>query len=362
VVIAIIGVLIALLLPAVQAAREAARRMQCSNHLKQLGIGVHNFHDSLNGIVPLQIQSGRAGGFSILFPYTEQTALWDRIVDHGTNAHALNLWDKWWDGTQTGGGAKPLTSDEERNAFGSVPYMRCPTRRGGGPLITPGDIDSTLPTTPEPIGAQTDYALVVNKPEPVPTGHTAGNWTQTVNHSDATILHHVMMVGGPFRNALLPDQATNANKFKNWLPRDDFSRIQDGLSNQLMIGEKHIPINRLGICKSLKSALTPMPTDNYLYGGDCTYLANWANNIAISQMRPTRDVTQTGANQYFPIARPIDEPTSWIRFNFGSYHPGICQFLLGDGSVRSLSVTVSPENVIAPLGTVNDGVSVELPN
>jgi prepilin-type N-terminal cleavage/methylation domain-containing protein/prepilin-type processing-associated H-X9-DG protein len=81
VVIAIIGVLVALLLPAVQAAREAARRASCANNLRQLGIALHNYHDTLNNLPvarnpwPL-VHSALAR----VLPYVEQTNL-QNLVD-----------------------------------------------------------------------------------------------------------------------------------------------------------------------------------------------------------------------------------------------------------------------------------------
>jgi len=99
VVIAIIGVLVALLLPAVQAAREAARRMQCSNNLKQIGLALHNYHDTNNKFPPGSILNDGAadinGPYSTtwtiaLLPFMEMNNLADQYNHNARNVHADN--------------------------------------------------------------------------------------------------------------------------------------------------------------------------------------------------------------------------------------------------------------------------------
>jgi prepilin-type N-terminal cleavage/methylation domain-containing protein len=150
VVIAIIGVLVALLLPAVQAAREAARRMQCGNHLKQIGLGLQNYHDVFNSL-PFGARARRITGDTVtagnsfgpswyvgILPFCEQKNLADQIeqigiLNPGFNYNSLTT--------------LPTTSVAGCAHNQKIPWMLCPS----SPLPQT-ETNTAILTTPSYIG------------------------------------------------------------------------------------------------------------------------------------------------------------------------------------------------------------------
>lgn len=192
VVIAIIGVLIALLLPAVQQAREAARRMQCSNNLKQIGLALHNYHDTHNALPSLIIRpadnSNPSWGWSaLILPFIEQSALYD----------AAGI-----------GQGRRLTDERDDTARQVIDAYRCPSDPG-----LPVDDPSQRFLK----AAGSNYAAYYHSR----SGPTLGNGQANFARAD----------GGFFHNS--------GRKFRD---------ITDGLSNTLAISEAASTLHGKEIC------------------------------------------------------------------------------------------------------------------
>ena len=344
VVIAIIGMLIALLLPAVQAAREAARRMQCTNHLKQMGIAVHNYHDSRGGLTPALVARYRTTFFALLFPYMEQASLHELICRTSKSPVANNTFDDAETGTDKGltvgdvfwHGGNSLLTDEERRQLGSVSIFLCPTRGRRTPAIACSGCGGGGCIG----GPYVDYAIVsgdgrgtrsVGSPE----------WWQIANNN---VTHNHR---GPFRLAtsdMSTDGGTHVARITTWDPRDTLAWMQDGTSNQLCIGEKHYVRegdHRIG---------------NYGTGAchDASYLSvksDGAHVVSLTRTFDDRDIARDGVS-----AGLRDNGCSY----FGSPHTSVCNFLIGDGAVRGISNTTSPD-ILRRLANTQDGESVSLP-
>jgi prepilin-type N-terminal cleavage/methylation domain-containing protein len=171
VVIAIIGVLVALLLPAVQAAREAARRMQCGNHLKQIGLGLQNYHDTFNSLpfgarcrsAPLitgQTQRVGPSWYVGILPFCEQKNLSDRIEQVGVTTAGAD-YNSFTAPTTT------ITKVNQTAHNQKIPWMLCPS----SPLPQTDTITSTILTVPSYVGimgAASDTA-----PNSTPAGEQA---------------------------------------------------------------------------------------------------------------------------------------------------------------------------------------------
>ena len=279
VVIAIIGILVALLLPAVQAAREAARRGSCSNNLKQLGLAMHNRHDSLNSLPPAMGPSGCCWGTwpELVFPYMEQVALHD-------------IYQNWGGNDSTGprySGAPNTTNVTNKR----IATLTCPSDKKNSPF-------SNL----------TNHNYAVN-------GGVAGHGQRR----DGVALNGVKNEGIVFPNSIAatPREGT------------DFANMTDGTSNTMLAAEV-----RQGQGSDLRGFIwwgdaatftTYLPPNSQAIPGDVVYTPGYCNN-QIKQRLPC-----TGT------------PTASLPSMFAarSLHPGGVQVVLGDGAVKFISDTIN---------------------
>ncbi|MBR4752308.1 MAG: DUF1559 domain-containing protein, partial [Thermoguttaceae bacterium] len=160
---------------------------------------------------------------------------------------------------------------------------------------------------------------------------------------------------GFFRGAKITGNSEGTTKSE---PRDTFSRCVDGLSNQIVVGEKHIPIDGINICK----------TDAADHAGwcqchDCSYLCAAAATSCGYVWRCV--ATYWSADHRTPytllvngIDGPYDDKVSdnaaSINCGLGSWHASGANFLKGDGSVTFMSST-TPQSILGYLATVDDG-------
>ncbi|QDU35884.1 Type II secretion system protein G precursor [Maioricimonas rarisocia] len=230
VVIAIIAILIALLLPAVQQAREAARRSQCKNNLKQIGIALHNYHDTHSVFPPGQIR-GRTGGIeygnaaswgAMILPYMDQGPLYNQLDFN-----------------------RGLFEDPNKTVIrglSAIPFTICPS-------------DSDRPGTRAVHGSTTP-----NYMSSMPGTSYFGNAGAFNNWSDST---NPRLSGGFFTT----DPA---------LP-SDMSRLKDGSSNTIAVGEASARIwsggSWLGLQQNTQTTSAP--------GSDTACCQDWFNNFAM---------------------------------------------------------------------------------
>jgi len=196
VVIAIIGVLMGLLLPAVQMARESARRTQCQNHLKQWGLAFHQYEAATKEIPPARPADGFLTWTVLLLPYLEQQNLYDRFDIRARYA------------------------DQNPEVVRLAPReMMCPTRRSFGAV-------SQFESAGEPVGAVGDYAGNAG----TSFSFVGDAWSSFDQEVDGVINSGLSAMNPVVGNRLIQRPK---GRFR-------FVNIRDGLSNTVFLGEKAV--------------------------------------------------------------------------------------------------------------------------
>ncbi len=308
VVIAIIATLVAILLPAVQQAREAARRSTCKNNLKQIGLALHNYHDTYFSLPPGYTFSGVKGdrnhgsyGWTVaILPFIEQGSLYDALVPNSPNQQKDHY--------------KATATAQEIALFQTViPMLRCPS-----------DVTPPVPGK--------EYVQMNND-------------STFPHHFDVAASNYLAMAGdgSPTISNTAPYPTTETDGLFWGNSNVKFKDITDGLSNQLMVGERD------GGPAGPKSDGTPgnFHAGNWVGPGRVTSNSRFGigNNIGR---------TNTTINRDYWI---IDNETNQGK-GFSSLHAGGTQFVMADGAVRFISENINKAEVYNPLGSREDGLVV----
>lgn len=313
-VIAIIAVLIALLLPAVQQAREAARRTQCKNGLKQLGLALHNYHDTLNKF-PSGALRGNNWGHSFwiaLLPYLDQAPMY--------NQWNFSQSDEGW--THSG--------NPNINVIGgkTIPVALC----ASSPLKSNVN---TRPDQNQPIMAAQYMAIA-----------GAENRANFTNSNNTT------------------RQAGNTNvgvySSAGMMPIDECLNIRDctdGASNTILIGECSGLISDAG--NTTMGECRPGATWGFQMGHYAGWGAMASNNLSLDAGPGGVGVIRYAPNSNVLGADGCISTTENQRRNcpLTSAHVGGAHVLLGDGTVRFISNNVDMI-VLTYVAVRNDGQTI----
>lgn len=326
VVIAIIGILVALLLPAIQAAREAARRTQCTNNLKQLGLGLQNYHDTyhafpfawmvyLPGALGSPGMNAQVWGVRIL-PFIEQQPLKDQYSDQYPACNQL--------------AAIPQVQENLKVIRTFLPTYVCPSAPGS-PNVRTYNADLT------PAGYPLSWTAA-------PSDYTA---TTGVRGVFSTIAYGGNAPGS--RNGVLQYTGTNlSNPTQITVSSSKMADIVDGTSNTFLVAER-TGGNHIYVGTSVWS--NPLePTYAGINGGGWGDILNGEHWVA-------------GALWDDPLTEgpyPINR-TNMNGRGFHAFHPGGCHFLLADGSIKFLSQDTAA-HVVASMITCAGGESFDVPN
>jgi prepilin-type N-terminal cleavage/methylation domain-containing protein len=331
VVIAIIGVLVALLMPAIQSAREASRRSQCQNNLKQIGIGIHNFHDAKKKVPasgrPTAASTVRIGSLVFLLPYIERSDLWD-LYDQNVN---------WSDPKNV-----PVTSKR-------IAVYECPSSATNRAIMD-HSVDGAGPGVPwVPLVALSDYGTSLGVDPRLPSVVAAAY----PNYYTQAGIDPVLTIQGS--SALASTAAKPTNGFMPKNATITFSDATDGLSNTIAVFES---AGRPLVYRKGAVVGTDPAVHRVNGGGWCRAATDvlFAGSNATGSQIPGVAFAKTngydvGPESYGATGYPAPYGTEGTSQPY-AFHRGGVNVVLGDGAVKFIDEGIHI-GVIAALVTRN---------